>query len=110
MSSTALTVSIAWLAGCSEVIEGSWKGASGPDGTAAAITQAEFKENGDFVAVERQPDGEIVTLRGKYEFDGVSLRLMQPRKPDAIYGAAYNSFTRSLVLRRDGTQQTLSRM
>ncbi len=97
-------------AGCGSAIHGSWKAPEAPDGAVQYITQAEFKENGDFVAAARNDAGEAETWRGKYEFDGVSLRLMQPRRPDAIYDAMYNAFNKSLKISREGRSQTLSKM
>src|SRR5262245_58671083 len=74
--------------GCSKQIVGNWKTEPEPTGEPFYISSATFKEDGTYSAIAKH-NSEITPFTGKYEFDGMHLKLMTPGKPDRKYGATY---------------------
>lgn len=86
---TVLILSIGWtLSGCNAVLRGTWKTDPIPEGEPFYIIEAQFKKDGTYVASAKK-DGQNVALRGTYDFNGISLKLRSPGKPDRKYRAAY---------------------
>ncbi len=94
--------------GCSSSLVGAWENTSEQKGESFYITNATFKDNGDYVATAKQ-GGEDVRLAGTYEFDGFKLKLKTAGKPERTYGATFIMMGPSLELRNGDQKQTLKK-
>lgn len=104
-----LSVLALFLTGCSSFMVGNWKADPIPENADFYIRQVEFKDDGTFKASAMRKGGEPMGLKGKYEFDGFSLKLMQVGRKDRVYSAFYNSFMNTLDISKDGKKQTLKK-
>jgi hypothetical protein len=76
------------LTACSAVLHGTWKTDPVPEDESFYIIQAEFDDQGTFQATAKR-EGEVVRLAGAYDFNGFSLKIRRPGKPDREYQATY---------------------
>ncbi|MBN2559947.1 MAG: hypothetical protein JXQ75_03340 [Phycisphaerae bacterium] len=98
-----LTVALV-LTGCNQALVGTWKSDPTPKDD---LIQAEFKEDGTFNATANK-DGEVVKLGGTYDFNGFSLKLKAPHKPDREYGATL-LFGKTLDLTHEDSKLTMKK-
>ncbi|MEE8384821.1 MAG: hypothetical protein V3S01_02760 [Dehalococcoidia bacterium] len=76
------------LTACSAVLHGTWKTDPVPEDESFYIIQAEFDDQGTFRATAKR-EGEVVRLAGAYDYNGFTLRIRRPGKPDREYPATY---------------------
>ncbi len=83
-----LTAAAVTAAGCSGALVGSWKADPEPKDMPAYISSASFKGDNTYTALEKK--GETMEkFAGTYEFNGATLKLKSPGKPDRVYKALY---------------------
>ncbi len=108
----AAGVALLFLAGCGSTLVGHWKTDPIPQDADFYIMQAEFKDDGTYTASARKKGSDMpVALRGKYDFNGGELKLMQPGASDRVYRATYYMLTspQTLEIRKDDQKQTLKK-
>ncbi len=94
--------------GCSSALVGTWEVKPIPQDMEFYIVSAEFKENGDYRATARVAGGDSRNLRGKYEFNGFTLKLMRPGAAPREYPAKYY-ITGMLEIQAEGGTQRLEK-
>lgn len=72
------------IVGCNSALVGTWKADPIPTGEPFYIRQVQFKDNGEYEASARR-GGDDQMLRGKYDFNGLTLKLRSAGKPDRNY-------------------------
>lgn len=93
--------------GCNGMLAGSWKADPEPKDVPAYINSATFKSDNTYTAVEKKGDA-VEKFAGTYEFNGASLKLKSPGKPDRIYKACC-WWGKSLELTDGGKKLTLKK-
>lgn len=81
-----VVVVVAMAAGCNGALVGSWKADPEPKDMPAYIGSASFKNDNTYTVVEKKGEA-VEKFAGTYEFNGFSLKLKSPGKPDRVYKA-----------------------
>ncbi len=91
--------------GCNSMLVGNWKTEPVPENAPFYIIQAEFNPDGLYQATANK-DGEILSLRGVYDFNGFGLTLRSAGRPPRSYRASC-WFGRILKLRHGESKLTM---
>jgi hypothetical protein len=94
--------------GCGGVLVGTWKAEPEPKDMPAYINSATFKSDNTYTAVEKKGEA-VEKFAGTYEFNGASLKLKSPGKPDRTYKATYMMMGPKLDLTIGDKKQTLKK-
>jgi hypothetical protein len=94
--------------GCGGALVGTWKAEPEPKDMAAYINSATFKSDNTYTAVEKKGEA-VEKFSGTYEFNGASLKLKSPGKPERNYKATYMMMGPKLDLTIGDKKQTLKK-
>lgn len=93
--------------GCGSTLVGTWNADPIPAGEPFYIRQVTFEDNGEYTASAKRGE-ENQRLRGKYEFNGFTLKLRSAGKHDRTYRAVV-WWGKSLELTLDDKTHTLKK-
>ncbi|HUN82107.1 MAG TPA: hypothetical protein VMV81_11440 [Phycisphaerae bacterium] len=95
------------VAGCNGALVGTWKADPMPKDDAFAIQQVTFKSDNTYTATAKEGD-QSIRLAGTYDFNGMSLKLKTPGKPDHTYGAMV-VMGKTLELKKDNKKVSMKK-